>query len=297
MTIGSRRTIGPRSASDRRTLLQGVLAAAVSPAVGFKPILAKAAIAAGSVDKRNALTVVKDDLIAAGHILTRENVVDAFGHVSARHPTRPDHFLMCRARAPGLTVIADVMEFDRDGEPVDAQGLRPYLERYIHSGVYQLRPDVRAIVHHHSEAVLPFSVSTVPLRPAGNTGGVIGERVPVWDIRDHFGDSTNMLVSTQKIGVDLATRLGHAPVLLMRGHGAVIAAQSIRLATFTAISLDEQARLQREAMNFGAFNGLTAGEIAATAHLYDPGKPGDILNRAWEYWCARANVRFHVRGA
>lgn len=296
MTGGGERG-APRSFGDRRLVLQGLLGAAASSWLLLKPGLAKAAAIASVLDERDAITIVKDDLIAAGHILSHENVVDAFGHVSARHPTRPDHFLMCRARAPGLTVATDVMEFDRDGEPVDAQGMRPYLERYIHAGVYQLRPDVRAVAHHHSGEVVPFSVSTVPLRSVGNTGGVIGERVPVWDIRDHFGDSTNMLVSNLKIGLDLARHLGQAPVLLMRGHGAVVVAQSIRLATFTAISLDEQARIQRQAMSLGPFNGLTVGEVAATAHLYDPGKPGDILNRAWEYWCARAGVPFHVRGA
>ena len=281
----------------RRSILGGFFGVAVAPWTLCGPTPARAAAGEGPAeDTRDALTVVKDDLVAGGHILSNENIIDAFGHISARHPTKADHFLMCRARAPGLSVVPDIMEFDR-GEPVDAQGRHAYLERYIHAGIYQLRNDVRSVVHDHSGAVVPFSVSGVPLRPIGHTGGVIGGSVPVWDIRDRFGDSTNMLVSSLQMGLDLARRLGQGSTLLMRGHGAAIAAQSIRLATFIAVSLDVQAREQREAMSLGPVNRLSPGEIAATSHLYDPGVPGDSMNRAWEYWCARAGVPFHARGA
>lgn len=94
------------------------------------------------------------------------------------------------------------------------------------------------------------------------------------------------------MGRDLAAKLGQGPALLMRGHGAVIAAKTIRLATFTAIGLDTQARLQRDAMSLGAVTGLSPGEIAATAGLFEPGSPGDSVNRAWEHWCVRAGVPF-----
>jgi ribulose-5-phosphate 4-epimerase/fuculose-1-phosphate aldolase len=283
---------------DRRKLLGGILGTAATPWLFGRSAPANAAASEATAgDARDAVTVVKDDLVAGGHILSNENIIDAFGHISARHPTKPDHFLMSRARAPGLSVVADIMEFDGNGDAVDAQGRRGYLERYIHAGIYRLRSDVRSVVHHHSREVVPFSVSTVPLRPLGHTGGVIGGSVPVWDIREHFGESTNMLVSSLEMGLDLARRLGQGSTLLMRGHGAAIAAQSVRLATFIAISLDTQAREQREAMSLGPINPLSPGEVAATSHLYDPGEPGDAMNRAWEYWCLRAGVPFHPRGA
>ena len=292
---------GPANASharvSRRSAVGGLLGASIAPWLMGSTLVSAAESAPAVEDTRDAVTVVKDDLVAGGHILSNENIIDAFGHISARHPTRPDHFLMCRGRAPGLSTVADIMEFDRNGEPVDAQGRHPYLERYIHAGIYQLRGDVRSVVHDHSGEVVPFSVSSVPLHAIGHTGGVIGGSVPVWDIREHFGDTTNMLVSSLAMGLDLARRLGQGSTLLMRGHGAAVAALSVRLATFIAISLDTQAREQREAMSLGPVNGLSPGEIAATSHLYDPGVPGDSMNRAWEYWCARAGVPFHVRGA
>ena len=293
MFVTSGAYFAPSPELARRSLLRGAFAAWLLSAC--LPLRAAAVTAAP--DRRDALAVVIDDLVAAGHILSNENIIDAFGHVSGRHPTRRDHFVMSRAVAPGLAQGADIMEFDRDGEPVDAQGRHPYLERYIHAAIYQARPDVNAVVHDHSREVIPFSVSRTRLKPLHPTGGVIGEQVPVWDIRESFGENTNMLVSTLAIGRDLARRLGQGSTVLMRGHGAVIAAKTIRLATFTAINLDNQARLRHDALALGAVTDMSPGEVAETAKLFEPGAQGGSLARAWEYWCGRANVPFIPRGA
>lgn len=284
-------TVTGRDGIVRRTLVGAAAACALMPALFAGRADAQAP------DTRDPLAIVLDDLVAAGRILSNEGTIDAFGHVSARHPTLSDHFLMARARAPALVEAADIMEFDREGAPVDPQGRKPYLERFIHAAVYQARADVRSVVHDHSREVVPFSVSATRLRPMGHTGGVIGAEVPVWDIRERFGDATNMLVSTLAIGHDVAKRLGQGSTLLMRGHGAVVAAKTIRLATFTAINLDIQARLQRDATALGAATPLSPGEVAATAALFDPSAPSDSVGRAWEYWCVRAGVPFHARGA
>ncbi len=79
-----------------------------------------------------------EDLVTANHILYNEGVVDGFGHISVRHPTRPDRFLLARSIAPARVAAEDIMEFDLDGNAVDASGTsgrKPYLERYIHSEV------------------------------------------------------------------------------------------------------------------------------------------------------------------
>lgn len=275
----------------RRAMVGAIVAGGVMPGLFVR---AAAAQAPGMSDP---LAAVVEDLVAAGRILSNEGTIDAFGHVSARHPARADRFLMARARAPALVEAADIMEFDADGAPVDAQGRKPYLERFIHAAVYQARPDVGSVIHDHSREVVPFSVSATRLHPMGHTGGVIGETVPVWDIRERFGSATNMLVSNLAIGRDLAKRLDAGSALLMRGHGAVVAARTVRLATFTAINLDVQARLQREAMTLGAATPLSPGEVAATAALFDPSAPSDSVGRAWEYWCVRAGVPFRPPGA
>jgi ribulose-5-phosphate 4-epimerase/fuculose-1-phosphate aldolase len=78
-----------------------------------------------------------DDLVSANHILYREGVVDGFGHVSVRHEKDPERFLLARSIAPASVTAADIMEFDLAGEPLDARGRKPYLERYIHSEIYR----------------------------------------------------------------------------------------------------------------------------------------------------------------
>jgi ribulose-5-phosphate 4-epimerase/fuculose-1-phosphate aldolase len=135
-----------------------------------------------------------EDIVAANRILSRENVVDAYGHVSMRHPDNAQRFLLSRARAPEAIVADDIMEFGMDGEPVDARGRRPYLESFIHAAIYEVRPDVQSVVHSHSRDVIPFGVTGARLRPVMHTCASIGYDIPVWDTQPKFGD-TDMLVS------------------------------------------------------------------------------------------------------
>ena len=95
------------------------------------------------------------ELVDANHILFDQGVVDGFGHVSARHPERPDRFLLARSMAPALVTEKDVLEFDLDGNPVESGGPAPYLERFIHGEIYRKRQDVMSVVHSHSPSVVP----------------------------------------------------------------------------------------------------------------------------------------------
>ena len=128
-------------------------------------------------------------LVVANRILAHEGVVDAYGHVSVRHPDSPDRFLLARSRSPELVTMEDVLEFGLDGEPIDPDGPPPYAERYIHAAIFEARPDVQSVIHNHAQELIPFSVTGVPLRPMFNTAGRIGAEVPSWDIRDKFGDT------------------------------------------------------------------------------------------------------------
>jgi ribulose-5-phosphate 4-epimerase/fuculose-1-phosphate aldolase len=242
--------------------------------------------------------VAIDDLLAANRILSNEGVIDALGHVSCRHPANPAHFLMSRARAPALVTAEDLMEFAADGTPFDPQGRRPYVERFIHAAIYAARPDIGAVVHDHSAEIIPFGVSTVPLRPVSHVGGLIGAEVPVWDIAERFGDATNLMVVNLDMGHDLARKLDSGQAVLMRGHGAVAAGVSIRQAVIAAITLNQQAQLLRQAIALGgAVRTLSDDEIAATSAIFQPETPGDAVGRTWEWFCLRAGVAYHPRGA
>src|SRR5262249_38395609 len=152
------------------------------------------------------------------HILAREQVVDAFGHVSVRHPRTPDRFLIARSVAPELVTSADLIEYDLDGNPVDARGRASYRERFIHSEIYRARSDVKSVVHCHTPSLISFGVTRVPLRPIYHQAAFIGGGVPVFEIRD-AGGMTDMLVGDAALGRALATTLGGKAAALMRGHG------------------------------------------------------------------------------
>jgi HCOMODA/2-hydroxy-3-carboxy-muconic semialdehyde decarboxylase len=227
------------------------------------------------------------DLVVANRILASENVVDAYGHVSVRHPDDPGRFLLATSIAPEMVEEGHIIEFDLDGAPVRDDGRPLYHERFIHAGIYEARPDVQAVVHAHAEDVLPFSISPTPLRPVIHSGSFIGARVPVWDIADRFGPDTNMLVTSMEQARDLACRLGPDNVVLMRGHGFSAAARSLIEAVRIAVYLPRNARVLMNALRLGGdISTLHDGEIAARNAGY---KPYSLeTRRAWRYWAHKA---------
>ena len=227
-----------------------------------------------------------NDLVIANRILANEQVVDAYGHVSIRHPEDPTRFYLARSLAPELVEPGDIMEFDLEGRPLGGDKRQPYLERFIHAAVYEARADVMSVVHAHAEDVLPFGITTAPLKPVIHSGSFMGEHVPVWDIRERFGD-TNLLVTNMAQGRDLAKSLDRNNVALMRGHGFVAAARSLIEVVRMSVYVPRNARVQLAAANLGGeVKPLSRGEIEARNAGYKPYSPETW--RAWEYWATRA---------
>ena len=229
------------------------------------------------------------DLVDANHILFHQGIVDAFGHVSARRPERPGHFLMSRNLAPGQVTAADILEYRvDDGEAVTDSPPRLYLERWIHSEIYKARPDVMAVVHSHSPAVLPFAIARgARLRPvchmAGFLGTVAGDGLPVFEIRDSAGDASDLLIRSRELGAALARTLGPERVVLMRGHGSTVVAESVRVAVYRAVYTEINAKLLLQALPLGEVQALTAGEADAT-RITNEGQ----VHRPWNLWKAQA---------
>jgi ribulose-5-phosphate 4-epimerase/fuculose-1-phosphate aldolase len=228
-----------------------------------------------------------DELVAANHILFDQGVVDGFGHVSVRHPANGDRFLLARSMAPALVTAADIMEFDLDGNPLDAGGRELYLERFIHSEIYRARSDAGAVVHSHSPAVVPFSVARdVPLRTVWHLGGILGEGCPVFEIREAAGQGTDLLIRNRALGEALAKSLGPGVVVLMRGHGCTVVGPTVRHAVFNAVYTEISAALQAQAMRLGAVIYLTREEAEAAAACN-----AAQIDRSWELWKMRAERR------
>ena len=174
------------------------------------------------------LAQARHDLAVANRVVSYEGIIDAFGHVSMRHPTKPDRYLISRSRSPEVVEASDIYEYTLDSEPVTPlpNGIRGYGELVIHGEIYKARPDVNAVAHHHDMAFLPFCNSGEELLPLYHMGAQIGEKVPFWDSRDEFGD-TNLLVLKPEEGASLAKALGPYWLVLMRRHGATVAAKNL----------------------------------------------------------------------
>lgn len=223
-----------------------------------------------------------EDLVAANRILAMEGVLDGMGHVSVRHNRDPNRYLMARARAPELVTAEDILEFDLDSNPVAPPRTgRLYSERFIHGEIYKARSDVMAVVHNHTPALIPFSVSKVPLRAVAHSGGFFTEPVPVFEIRE-AGGWTDMLVRNPALGQALARSLGNRAAVLMRGHGAAVTGPSLQHVVGRSIYLDLGARLLAQALAFGGpINYLDPEEGARIEARRE-------YSRSWEAWKKKA---------
>jgi len=228
-----------------------------------------------------------EDLVAANRILVDQGVLDGYGHVSVRHDRDPNRYLMSRSLAPELVTWTDILEYDLDSNAIDARGRTTYLERFIHGEIYRARPDVKAVVHTHSPSLIPFGVTGKPLRPIAHVCGVIGPDIPTWDIREKFG-ATDHLVLTMEQGRDLARCLGPRTAALMKRHGCVVVGRGLREAVNAAVYLQVNAKLLLQSLQLGTPDYLTPTEIElCTSRQVSP----LALDRAWEYWSARAGAQ------
>ena len=267
--------------SRRRVLMGGTAAALVLARARVVGTQAPPATA-GPADPK-----LIEDLVAANRILVDQGVVDGYGHVSVRHDKAADRYLMSRSIAPELVTAADIMEYDLDSVPVDARGRAVYLERFIHGEIYRVRPDVRAIVHNHSPSVIPFGVTAAPLRPLYHMSAFLWPGVPVFEIRTAGGPATDMLIRDAALGRALAGSLGAGPVVLMRGHGAVIVGSNIPEAVFRSVYTEVNARLQAQAMALGGPVTFLDPEEAKRAQASITG----TIGRPWELWKKKALAR------
>lgn len=229
------------------------------------------------------LAEARNQLARANRMIANEGVLDAFGHVTMRHPTDPGRYLMSRSRAPELVQPEDIHEFTLESQIVKPIEARLYGERVIHGEIYKARPEVNAVCHHHAPSILPFCISGMELKPVYHLGATLGASVPFWDSRDEFGDTT-LIVAKPEEGASLARALEANWIVLMRRHGAAVAGTTLQELVFRTIYTARNAALQIQAHGLGHVSPLTATEtdLAGEYNL----RPGPVA-RAWEYWSVR----------
>jgi len=229
----------------------------------------------------NTLKEARAELALANRMVANEGVIDAFGHVSMRHPDDPGRYLLSRSRAPELVTPDDFIEYDLDSRPVRDPGVGQYSERVIHGEIYKARPEVMSVCHHHCPAFMPLLATSTDYVPIFHLGAVGGIKPPFWDQHDEFGD-TNMLVIKPEEGASLARALGSHWMVLMKRHGVTVAGTSVKDCVFRCIYSARNAEYQVRALSIGTnIASLTPGEAQLAGSI---SSKTTGLVRSWEYW-------------
>ena len=258
-----------------RTMIAGCALLLLAAGIAFEQSVQKAPASSQSVI---------DELALANRMLSEEGVLDAYGHVSVRDPRNPNRFYLARHMPAGLVTPADIIQYDLDSKAVQGDPNAGYTERFIHGEIYKARPDVMAVVHDHAPELVAFGVSSIPLRPISHMGGFIGEDVPIFDIHKTAGD-TDMLIRNGQLAHALAESLGSHNIALMRGHGAVIVANSLHVVVGRAYYLSFNARVQASAMALGGKVTYLSPEEARKSSAQDG------YERAWTLFAEKAKTK------
>lgn len=235
----------------------------------------------------SALSDAKLLVSQGSRILAAQGVLDAFGHVSCRSAESADRFLISRNLAPALVDPADVVEVDLDGNIVGAPSdTRLFLERFIHGEIYRARPDVHAVVHSHALPVLPFTVVTDrPVRPICHMCGFLDGTPAPFDLADHAGPASDLLVSSSQLGANLATHLGSASVVLMRSHGYTVVGSTVQQAVYRAVYTMRNCEIDLSARSLGEPIYLSPEEAATCERTI-----GTQIARPWQLWLDQLEV-------
>jgi ribulose-5-phosphate 4-epimerase/fuculose-1-phosphate aldolase len=230
---------------------------------------------------------VIDDLVLANRMLASKElgILDAFGHVSVRNPANPGHYFISRYISAGVVTADDVIENDLDSKPVGGPRSDEYQEVFMHGEIYKARPDVMAVLHAHTPAIVAFTESSVALRPVINGGTFIGAGFPLHDIRTF--DPRETIIRTPALGRSVAALLGSRPAILLKGHGIALTDSSLRNLVVRAYNLRVNAMIQQQALALGGTISYLedSPESAAPPPSADANRAGaEPYNRGWEYW-------------
>ena len=220
---------------------------------------------------------LNEDIIAAARILSREGLVQGFGHVSARIPDS-DLFVITPRIALELVEPGQLVVVNLQGQVLEAPAA-PSFETALHTAIFNARPDVNAITRVHARTANIFSVTDTALDAVHNHGSFFSGGVPVFRTID--------LISTRELGQGAAAALGDAAAVLLQGNGQATVGRTIPEAVMMAIYLEEAAQVLYGAMQVGTPR-LLPGEAAGSRQK--EALPPPDMERAWNFFKSRVGM-------
>lgn len=218
----------------------------------------------------------KLDIVTASHILHRQGIAAAFGHVSARIPGT-DTFIFPTRMSPALVRKDNLLVLDVDGNQLSGEG-RPNTEFWIHARIYKARPDVHSVCHVHPPSCVVLGSLGETIRPLHASGAIFRNDVQVFD--------PVTLIRTRELGDQVAATLGKHGAMLLRGHGVNVADKDVRRVCVMTLWMEEAANYQLRAMSAGKPRYFTPAELEA---IYAQVSGAEVSNRAWEYFSSQLN--------
>jgi L-ribulose-5-phosphate 4-epimerase len=228
-----------------------------------------------------------EQLTTGCRILAEQEIIDAFGHLSARVPGRDDLFIIPRQMAPALVTPGDFVVMDLDGKVVQGDGF-PNQEWPIHACVYRARADVSAVLHSHSMWSRIWGLAPIKLR------GVLTGQSYEWNDGLPVYRDAGLIYNVER-GERMVEILSSGSAMLLRGHGDVVVGRDVTSTVLRSINLKQNAQVVHAAMTLGQPDYWGKEEAAGWREqaARQPAGPGAVVvpNRAWEYYEARINGR------
>jgi len=225
---------------------------------------------------------VKIEVATCVRMLESMGLIDFSGHVSYRIPGTERMFINAwgGATSPHAVTPKDIVESDLDGNPVN-EGDKLPSEKNIHASIYRFRPDINAVAHLHPPVTTALSAAGIEYLPVMHHGAIFDAGVSVYDDCSH--------VNSVEKGDAVAKTLGDRRAMIIRGHGAVVAAESVKGVFFGSVYLEDNAEKLADIYKMGAVpKVLREDELQACRKIWRQ----DQFEKVWNYYQEISGIKF-----